>query len=183
MNRLAFSAACLLVAALGALAQQREFLSEAEIDQVREAQEPSDRIRLYVTFAKVRLDALDKELARESPERAGSIHDLLYEYDRLVDAIGDTVDIAASKHALVRKGLAVAVREMPGFLKRLEALEGKNPKDIEEYRFILEQATETTRSSLEDFKAELNKLPLDRKAEKELEKEERKQQKNAKEPQ
>ncbi len=184
MKSAAFLAGCLVAAALAASvaasAQQREFLSDTEIDQVREAQEPSGRIRLYVQFAKDRLDALDKQLAQESAQRAGAVHDLLYEYDRIVDAIGDTVDLAATKHALVRKGLAVAVKEVPEFLKRLRAVEAKNPKDIEEYRFILEEAIETTQSGLEDFKGELAKLPLDRKAEKELEKEDRKR-KNAKE--
>ncbi len=188
MNRRTLPVAWLLAAALAApvsaAAPQREFLSDSEIGQLREVQDPSDRIRLYMTFAKDRLDALDKELARESAERAGAIHDLLSEYDRIVDAAGDTVDLAATRHALVRKGLAVAVKEMPEFLKRLRAVEAKNPKDIEEYRFILEQAIETTVSGLEDFKGELAKLPLDRKAEKELEKEERKRKNaNAKEPQ
>lgn len=180
MKSAVFLAACLVAAELAAPAQQREFLSESEIDQVREAQEPADRIKLYVQFAKDRLDALDKQLAQESTQRAGAVHDALYEYDRIVDSIGDTVDSAAAKHALVRKGLAVAVKEMPEFLKRLRAVETKNPKDIEEYRFILEEAIETTQSSLEDFKAELAKLPLDRKEERKMEKEDRKR-KNAKE--
>jgi len=71
---------------------------------------------------------------------------------------------------LLRKGLELAVKEEPQFLKRLQALEAKNPKDIEDYRFILRQAVETTQDSLESLRGHLGKLPPDRKAEKQAKK-------------
>lgn len=160
--------------------QRREFLTPTEIDQVREAQEPQERLKLYVTFARIRLDAIDKEMARESRERAEAVHDLLSEYDRIIDALVDTAERAVEQRILARKAMELAVKEAPEFLKRLQALEAKNPKDIEEYRFILRQAVETTESSLEDLRGYLGKLPADPKAEKGREKEREKETKKRK---
>ena len=177
-------AACLLAGA-GA-AQRREFLTPAEVDEVREAQEPADRMKLYVQFARVRLDTLDKEMAKESAERGAVLHDLLYEYDRIIDALDGMAELGISKRALVRRGLDAAVRAEPEFLKRLQALEAKNPKDLEDYRFILRQAIESTESSLVELRTQLGKLPADKKEdrrlEKEAQKEEQKRKKNEKPP-
>ncbi len=162
----------LLFALLTAAPQQREFLTSAEIELIREAQEPDDRMKAYVDFARVRLDSMDKELEKkESAERGGKLHDLLYQYDRIVDAIDDVVDLAHTKHVFIRKGLDWAVRGETEFLKRLQTLEEKHTKDAEEYKFMLHQALETTQSSLEDLKERLSKLPADKKLEKKIEKE------------
>jgi len=158
-----------------ATAQQREFLTDGEIYQIREAQEPDQRLKLYVQFAQQRLDAVEKELAGSDADRARRIHQNLSEYDRIIDAIDRNVEQALGRHDLMRKGLEAALKAEPEFLKLLEAFRARNPKDLREYRFILDQAVETTKDSLEGLREALAKQPKGRKQEKE-EKEEKKKQ-------
>jgi hypothetical protein len=77
----------------------------------------------------------------------------------------------------MRKGLDAAVRAEPEFLKRLKDLQNKNPKDLEEYRFILQQAIDSTQDSYDDLKEQLAKQPADKKEEKKLEQEAQKEEK------
>lgn len=160
-------------------AQTREFLTDAEIDQVREAQEGNDRMKLYVQFARARLDWIEKELAatgksaKPAEERGDRIHDLLYEYGKILDAIDDLSDLWQSQRIMMRKGVAFVVHAEPELLKRLQAIEEKNPPDRETYRFVLSEAIEGTESSLEEMKKILGKLPTDKKMEKEIEAEQK----------
>lgn len=159
--------------ALPAPAQRREFLTDGEIFQIREAQEPNDRLKLYVQFARQRLEAVEKLLAGNDADRGERIHDNLQEYDQIIDAIDQNAEQAVSKRNLVRKGLELALKEEPEFLKLLQSFRARNPKDLQEYRFILAQAIDTTEASIAGLREALEKQPKGRKQEKE-EKEERK---------
>jgi hypothetical protein len=156
-------------------AQTREFLTDREIDQVREAQEGNDRMKLYVQFARARLDGIEKELtatgkaAKPLEERGARIHDLLYEYGKILDAIDDLSDLWKTQRIMVRKGVSFVVHAEPELLKRLQAIDESNPPDREAYRFVLNEAIEGTESSLEETKKILGKLPTDKKMEKEIE--------------
>jgi len=173
LRKILLSAAIVLLAVRGS-AQRKEFLTDSEIEQVREAQEPNDRLKLYALFARNRLDRIDKEMAgKASDERGAAIHDLLYEYQQIIDALDDLADLAGVKRDLVRKGLDAVVRAEPEFLKRLQAIEEQNPSDRETYRFALNEAIDSTTSSLEDSKKLLAKQPAPSKRELEKEAKER----------
>jgi hypothetical protein len=114
-------------------------------------------------------------MVKSSADRGGLIHDLLYKYDQIIDAIDNVAALGETKRAMMRKGLDAAVRAEPEFIKRLKELEAKNPKDLEEFRYMLTQAIETTQDSLEDLKDQYAKLPADKKEEKRMEKEAQKE--------
>lgn len=157
----------LLVAALAlpALAQ-KEFLNDNEINEIREAQEPDKRLKLYVDFAKARLDAVAKLIAADTPDRGEAIHNNLYEYDRILHAIDLNADQAEKRRDLFRKGLEYALDQEPGFLKQLEAVQAGNPRDLDDYKFVLDQAIGNTRDSIEGLGELLGKQPKGRKEEK-----------------
>jgi hypothetical protein len=139
---------CLLAAAPLA-AQQRDFLTADEVDQIREAQEPNARLTLYAKFAKERVQMVKSLLSKEKAGRSILIHDALDDYAKIIDAIDDVSDQAVAKHADLKVGLAAVARMEQDALPVLKRVQESNPKDLERYEFVLKTAIDTTRDSLD----------------------------------
>ena len=144
-------ALCLIAAAAmaPAFAQQRDFLTADEVDQIREAQEPNARLALYAKFAKERIALVKSLLAKEKAGRSLMIHDALEDYSRIIDAIDDVADQALSKRAALAQGLSMVARMEQDALPVLKRVQETKPKDIERYEFVLKTAIDTTRDSLD----------------------------------
>jgi hypothetical protein len=139
---------CLLAAAPLA-AQQRDFLTADEVDQIREAQEPNARLNLYAKFAKERIQMVKSLLSKEKAGRSILIHDALDDYAKIIDAIDDVSDQAVAKHADLKAGLAAVARMEQDAMPVLKRVQESNPKDLERYEFVLKTAIDTTRDSLD----------------------------------
>ena len=132
-----------------ALAAEGDFLTEAEIDHVRLAQEPNARLQLYLDFARQRLDQV-KQMAKDTrPGRAAMMHDLLDEYSQIIDAIDTVSDDALEHRTDIGAGTKAVASAEKTFLSALEKLHDSSPPDLSRYEFLLTQAIETTRDSLE----------------------------------
>jgi hypothetical protein len=144
------AAVALLGAAAVCVAQEdRDFLTPDEVDQVREAQEPNDRLALYVHFAKQRIDLVENYLAKEKPGRSIFIHNTLEDYSHIIEAIDTVSDDALRKRSDIDKGLLVVLNAEKEFLAKLEKIQDANPKDLERYKFVLTEAIDTTSDSRE----------------------------------
>jgi hypothetical protein len=140
---------CALFLTLAAQAQERDFLTADEADQVRLAQEPNIRLKLYIYFAKQRLDQLDQLLAREKPGRSGLAHDLLDDYTKIIEAIDTVTDDALKRKVVIDEGFKAVLDTQKSMLEQLKKIRDAKPKDIARYEFALDQAIETTQDSLE----------------------------------
>ena len=139
----------LLLAAAPLFGQQRDFLSSDEVDQIRLAQEPNERILLYLKFAQKRVDLIEQLLSKNKPGRSILIHDTLDDYAKIIDAIDTVGDDALRRKLPIDKGMEAAVKAEKGFLATLNKVEPSAPDDLSRYSFVLQTAVDATSDSLE----------------------------------
>lgn len=127
----------------------RDFLTENETDQIRDAQDPNVRVALYIRFARQRLDQVQLLLAKDKPGRSALIHDLLDDYGNIVDAIDTVTDDALRRKVNITEGVTTIKNGEKELLAALQKIQDAHPKDSERYEFTLKQDIEGTSDSLE----------------------------------
>ena len=144
----------LLLIAFPAFAQ-KDFLTSSEVEQVREVQEPVARIKLYLLFAKQRLDQVQSLMAKDRPGRSGEIRQLLEDYTGIVDAIDTVSDDALVRKNDVTTAPAFIADGEKKFLDQLTRIQTAAPRDLAMYDFELKEALAATSDSLDLSKEDL----------------------------
>jgi hypothetical protein len=143
-------------------AEDRDFLTPNEIEQVREAQDPNDRMLLYVHFAKQRMDLIEQYLAADKPGRSIFIHNALEDYSNIIDAIDDVSDDALRHSRPIDKATPAVAAAEKDFITTLQKIEDSAPHDLDRYKFVLDDAIDATSDSrdlaTEDVKKRSNDL-------------------------
>jgi hypothetical protein len=151
----------LLAAPLAAQHKDRDFLNADEIEQIREAQEPNLRLKLYADFARERMDLVKNLLAKDKTGRSIMIHDALEDYSKILDAIDTVADAAAAKKTDINAGLGAVAAMYKTLLPDLQRVRDSKPKDLDRYEFVLSQAIDTTQDSLLLAQEDLGKRGTD----------------------
>jgi hypothetical protein len=139
------------------LAQERDFLSADEVEQVRLAQEPNERLALYLKFAEKRIALVDQLLSHDKPGRSLMIHDALDDYSKIIEAIDTVGDDALRRKLPIDQGVGEIAKSEKTFLDRLNKIEPSDPRDLSRYEFVLQSAIDTTSDSLDLAKENLGK--------------------------
>jgi hypothetical protein len=142
---------CLLLSAASfiMLAEDRDFLTSNEVDQIREAQDPNERLQLYLRFAKLRIELLEQALAKDKPGRSLTIHNTLEDYKKIIEAVDSVADDALRRKQPIDKGMAAVASAEQEFLAKLNKIEPSEPKDLGRYQFVLQEAIDATSDSRE----------------------------------
>jgi hypothetical protein len=112
--------------AMTAQAQKPDYISDEEEDKIREAQEPSERIELYLTLAQSRLDRI--EGFRSKPmdpqyDNGAYIDHLLDEYISLTDELKNWIQTQYEHRSDMRKGLRKVLEIGPKQLTDLQRIQ------------------------------------------------------------
>jgi hypothetical protein len=152
---------------------QRDFLRADESDRVRAAQDPNERLPLYVSFAKERISLIQQFAAKEKAGRAALIRETLDEYTKIIDAIDTVTDDALKRGKAVEKGLAFVTSGERDLLDALRRLAKTASPDMAIYKFSLDQAIGATSDSLDLALDDLGSRSADLKAQDAKERKER----------
>ncbi len=128
---------------------QQDPLTDQEVDQVREvADQPIERVKLYMKFIAQRTDAIQEMVGdTKIQNKPIKLHNLLEEYTRLVDELQDNLDSYDQTHSDVRK----ALKELVPASERWLAILNKPPPDPS-YDFSRKTALEAGQSLVEQSK-------------------------------
>jgi hypothetical protein len=169
-----FAVSLLLLLAGNAAAQQhhRDPLSDLEIDQLRDAaQVPIVRLKLYVDYARARLDKLQqvrvdtkatdtkaadtKAEDTKAEDRGQQTRDALQDFLDIYDELNTNVDTFADRKEDLRKALKPVIEADTEFGSKLRAFKASlasTPQEAESYAFLLGTALDTVDAAAKDHR-------------------------------
>src|SRR5581483_5248937 len=106
-----------------ALGAEEDFLTDSEVDAVRDAQEPDKRLLLYLDIAQSRLEAARSLIAARKPGAGKAVQKRLAQYVKVLEALDETMQEAREKRAPLTKALAAIETRGTEFAKYLESLD------------------------------------------------------------
>lgn len=150
----------LLTAALGTIlfvsplaAQQPDYLTPEEVELARETQEPNRRLALFLDFAKVRLERLEKTFTTpaDQPPPLHDVKDLLNDFIRALDDTFDKLEEALQRGgADLRKSRALIAQQGEDIRARLARLRHDYSTALDDdLRYDFESAAESLASLIE----------------------------------
>jgi len=145
--------ALLLAATPGPVsAQQTDYLTRDEVTEVREAQEPVKRVRLFLNYADLRLAAVEKILEAASggkPPRGDDLQDAMNNYIRAIDDAAANLEIFLERGGVDLRKLRQPLRKIgTDLLARLKSIQPPFEGARTDLRWDMEDALETTQDLL-----------------------------------
>jgi hypothetical protein len=147
----------LLAAAGGAQTHHRDPLSPLEVDKIRDsAMEPAIRLKLYVEFARARLDKLqqvrsDPKITDKHEQTSAALQDFADIYDEL----NTNVDTFADRGNDIRKALKPVIEADTEFGAKLRAFKSSlvnSKEDAGKYDFLIGSGLEAVDAGAKDHR-------------------------------
>ncbi|HET7212343.1 MAG TPA: hypothetical protein VFL79_02045 [Terriglobia bacterium] len=181
----------LALAPLCARAQNPDFLTSAEVNKLRDAQDPSERIKVYLSFQQDRLGRMES-MGDANGDSRDDMDDLLSQYISIDNELKDWIQDQFDRNGDMRKGLRALLDEGPKqmeVLRHIQKSPGPASSDfsmsvrdaIADMNDTLDGATQALAAQQKKFpemaegaKADARELKKERKEQQKLNKKERK---------
>ena len=139
--------------------QKGVFITEDEQDKLREAQDPSERIKLYLEFEQARLDRFDS--FRSKPldpkyDNAAYMDGLLAQFIGLNDELKNWIDDQYDRNGDMRGGLRVLLDDGPKQLEQLRRIQQSPDANTVDYSDSLRDAIDDLTDTLDGGTKALN---------------------------
>jgi hypothetical protein len=168
-------------------AQKPDYLSDEEEEKLRDAQDPSDRIEVYLTLAQSRLDRIAEFRSKPMDpqyDNGAYIDHLLDQYISLTDDLKNWIQDQYDRRSDMRKGLRKTLEMGPKQLEDLrriqdspDAYAADYAKSLRDARDDFTDALDGATKALGDQVKAFGELKNDEKAEAKSEKERTKEEK------
>ena len=159
MTKLRILLSVLMLLSFWALAQKqrRDPLTEPEIDKLRDtAQEPEQRLKLYIEFARARLDKLQQvHTGTKADDREQQTRSTLQDFVDVYDELADNVDTFADRGDDLRKALKPVIEADTEFGSKLRAFKSSlaaSAKEASDDEFLLGSALEAVDAGAKDHR-------------------------------
>lgn len=131
-------------------ATKKDYLSDTEADKIRDAETPSERIKLFISFAADRVKKLQYEFAHPSElHRDDRINTFLNAYAGCIDDASDLIELGVDKQQDIRDAIKDMQTRAPEFLAYLKELSAKG-QAVEPYKDNLDDAIQATNQAVDD---------------------------------
>ena len=147
-----------IICAMSGFAQShhRDPLTEAEIDKIRDsAQLPEVRLKLYIEFARGRLDNIQKVHSDpKATEREKQTRDALQDFLDVYDELNTNVDTFADRGSDLRKALKPVIEADTEFGAKLRAFRAtvSNAREARDDEFLIGSAIEGVDAGAKDHR-------------------------------
>jgi hypothetical protein len=132
--------------------EQPDFLTPIEADKIRDAQDPNDRIKLFLDFAADRLKKLQYELHLTTPQvhKEDLLNGLLSGYAGCIDEAADRIQEGREKSLQIRSAIKDMQKRGKDYLETLKTIEAANGPDLVSYKQSLDDAIAGTQDAVDE---------------------------------
>ena len=124
------------------------------------AQDPAERLKLYIEFARTRLTSLEQMRADPKvTDRAQQTRDRLQNFLDVYDELNDNIDTFVERKADLRKPLKAVIEADTEFQAKLRALKSSvdaNKDEGKQYDFLLTNVLDAVDGGVQDHRQLLN---------------------------
>lgn len=154
-SRIAFLTIVVCCLAAGEV-HPRDPLNDAEIDKIRDtAQLPEERLKLYVEFARARLDKMQQLRSdAKAADREAQTRDALQDFLDVYDELNTNVDTYADRGSDLRKALKPVIEADTEFGAKVRAFKSSlgNSQEARDDDFLIGSALDAIDSGARDHR-------------------------------